>query len=36
MTSSISNLCDNVAEVIHKIICEYRHDYKQCETCGIK
>ena len=35
MTSSISDLFNNLAEGIHKIKCKYRHD-KKLETCGVK
>ena len=28
MTSSLSNVVDNLAERIHKIKCKYRHDNK--------
>ena len=35
MASSLSNLANNLSEVIHKIKCKYRHDAKKCETCGI-
>ena len=36
MASSLSNLASNLSERIHKIKCKYRHDNKECETCGIK
>ena len=36
MTSSLSNLVHNLAEVIHKTRFRYRHDYKKCEICGIR
>ena len=36
MTSSLSNLVDNLSEEIHKIKCLYGHDNKKCETCGTK
>ena len=36
MTSSLSNLVNNLSEGIHRIKCKYRHDYKKCETSGIK
>ena len=35
MASSLSNLVNNFSERIHKIKCEYGHDDKKCETCGI-
>ena len=36
MASSLSNLVDNLAEVIRKIKCKHGHNNKKCETCGIK
>ena len=36
MATSLSNLANNLADVIHKIKCIYGHDNKRCETCGIK
>ena len=36
MTSSLSNLVDNLAEGFHKIECKYGHDNKKCKTCEIK
>ena len=36
MTSSLSNLNENIAEGIHKIKCKYRHDNKEYKECGIK
>ena len=36
MTSSLSNLVNNLFEGIHKIKCKYGNDDKKCETCGIK
>ena len=36
MTSSLSNLVDNLAEGIHKIKCKHAHDNRKCEMCGIK
>ena len=36
MTSSLSNLNNNISEGIHKVKCKHRHDDKKCETCGIK
>ena len=35
MTSSLSNLGNNLSERIQKIKCTYRHDDKKCETCRI-
>ena len=32
MASSLSNLVNNLADVIHKIKCKYGHDDKKCET----
>ena len=31
-----SNLVNNLAEGIHKVICKYKHDDKKCKTCRIK
>ena len=36
MASSSSNLVNNLAEGIDRIKCKYMHDYRKCETCGIK
>ena len=36
MSTSLSNLVNNLAEGIHKTKCKYVHDDKKCETCGIK
>ena len=36
MASSLSNLVDNLAEVIRKVKFKYGHNNKKCETCGIK
>ena len=36
MTSSLSNLLDNLSEGIHKIKCKYGHGDKKNETFGIK
>ena len=35
MTSLLSNLFNNLSEVIHGIKCKYGHDDKKCGTCGI-
>ena len=35
MTSSLSNLVNNFAEVIRKIKCKYKNNDKKCETCEI-
>ena len=35
MTSSLSNLLNNLSEVIHRIKCKLGHEDKKCETCGI-
>ena len=32
MTSSLSNLVNNLSERIHKIKCKYGHNDKKCET----
>ena len=34
--SSSSNLFNNHSEGIHSIKCKFRHDDKNCKTCGIK
>ena len=34
MTSSLSNLVNNLSKGIHKIKCKYRHNDKKCQTCG--
>ena len=36
MTSTLSNLVNNLSEWIHRVKCKYGHDDKQCEICGIK
>ena len=36
MTSSLSNLVNNLSEGIHRIKCKYGDDDKKCETCRIK
>ena len=36
MASSLSNLANNLSEVIYKIKCKFGHHNKICETCGIK
>ena len=36
MARSLSNLVNNLGEVIHHIKCKYGHDDKKCETCSIK
>ena len=36
MASSSLNLVNNLSEGIHRTKCKYRHDDKNCETCGIK
>ena len=36
MTSSLSNLVDNLAEGIYKIKYKYGHENKKCELCEIK
>ena len=35
MAGSLSNLINNFSEGIHKIKCQYGHDNKKCETCGV-
>ena len=36
MTSSLSNLVNNLSEGIHRIKCKYGNDDKKCETFRIK
>ena len=36
MTSSLSNLVNNLAEEIDEIKCKFGHDNKRCEKCGIR
>ena len=36
MTSSISNLVNNLAKGSYKMKCKYGHDYKQSKNYGIK
>ena len=36
MRNSLTNLVNNLSEVIHKIKCKYGHEDKKCETCRIK
>ena len=36
MTGSLSDLVNNLSEWILKVKCKYGHDYKKCETWGIK
>ena len=36
MTSSLSNLVNNVSNKIHRIKCKYGHDDKKCENCAVK
>ena len=36
MTSSLSNLVNNLSEKIDRTKCKYGHDDKKCETDGIK
>ena len=36
MASFLSNLVNNLSEVISRVKCKYGHDYKKCQTCGIK
>ena len=33
MTSSLSNLVNNLSEGIHKITCKHGHEDKKCKTC---
>ena len=34
--ASLSSLVSSLAELIHMIKCNYGHDNKKCEMCGIK
>ena len=36
MVSSLSKLANNLSEEIHRIKCNFGHNDKKCETCGIK
>ena len=36
MSSSLSNLFNNLSEGIHRIKCKFGHGIKKCETCRIK
>ena len=36
ISTSLSNLVNNLAEGIHKTKCKYAHHNKKCETCRIK
>ena len=36
MASSLSNLVNNLSEVLHRIKCKLGHDNKKCETDRIK
>ena len=36
MTSSLSNLVNNLSEGLHRIKCKLEHDDKKCQICGIK
>ena len=36
MAGSLSNLVNNPSEGIHRIKCEFGHNNKKCQTCGIK
>ena len=36
MTSSLSNLVNNLFEGIPRIKCTFEHNNKKCETCGIE
>ena len=36
MTSSLSNLVNNLSEGLHRIKCKLEHNNKKCETCGFK
>ena len=36
MTSSLSNLVNNLSEGINRIECKFGHNDRKCVTCGIK
>ena len=36
IASSLSNLANNLSERIQGLKCKHDHDYKECETYGIK
>ena len=36
MTSSLSNLLNNISEEIHRIKCKFGHHNKNCETCFLE
>ena len=36
MASSLSSLSNNLSKGIHRIKCNFGHNDKKCETCGIK
>ena len=36
MASLLSNLASNLSEGIYEIKCKLRHNYINCEACGIK
>ena len=36
MSSSLSNLVNNLSKRIHKVKCKYGHGGTKCETCRIK
>ena len=36
MASSFSSLSNNLSKGIHRIKCNFGHNDKKCETCGIK
>ena len=36
MAIFLSNLLNNLSEVIHTIICKFRNNHTKCETCGYK
>ena len=36
MARSLSNLVNNLSEVIRRFKCKLEHDDKKCERCGIK
>ena len=36
MTSSLSNLVNNLSEGLHRIKCTLGHNGKKCKSCGVK
>ena len=36
MAISLSNLANNLSEIIHRIKCKFGHNDRKCETCRIE